>query len=216
MVAILLGLGVLAATFPASAGIIVIVVDRDTKAGVHAEVYRVSPPHPDVDLGQTSDDGQVSNDVANCALGDAFRVQPLDSDYPPPTMPVACSPPKTTIRLRAWAEVTQIQNVAAHAEAGGHFARAAQAYTELNAIKPDEQTAQKVFTNTALALGLTKDQAVVVDPRQGKAVPSPVLVGRIRTFQAQNGIDTTGRIDGRTLDKMAAGSIAKNVLFTGS
>jgi len=199
----------------ASAALKVIILDQDTSKGIPADVTMivVGPPQRNLDIGTTDEDGLLEASLANCSLGDEISVHPLDADYAEPTSPLACNKTTITLKLRSLARIDHIERVATHAEAAQDFGRAAQAINELNASHPDAQLQQRLYVNTAKALGLPEAAAVIVDTQQSKPVPTPELVDRLKEYQATNDLKVTGMIDSRTLAVLGNGPVSTNVLF---
>jgi len=68
-----------------------------------------------------------------------------------------------------------------------------------------------LLTNAGAFFHLSARNSVVNDPQQAEPVASPDPVDRIKSYQAQNGIDATGNLDSKTLSTMAKGSFGQNI-----
>lgn len=210
-VAVAFVLLVTSASQSATAETRIAVVDADTDSGVKSTIMLIKNKIEN-NVGESDDAGVAAIPEYKCDLGDVFYAAPHDPAYYKKSKGISCNTSKPVIKVRRIIAERKILDRANTYQQAGDFGKAAQAYNELHATQPNKDYNRKTLEAVATALDIDPNTALVADPQQNKLVPSRELIDRVIVFQQENNLPATGVIGAKTLEKLAGGTVARNVL----
>lgn len=186
------------------------VFDLDTGEGVQSDIFVMTTPAIR-NIAMTDAKGVAVIGNYSCTLGDVVFAQPLNPAYFKKTQQTSCNAEPVELRARAKWRSVSIESKANEFVMNKDHGKAAQAFNELYAREARPDLARSALESAAEALGLPSSQALVFDGRQGRTVSSSALVERIKDFQKANGIVVDGVLGTSTLNKLAEGTVSKNI-----